>query len=1077
VVEYTAAPSAVRSMEPPKGSSFCRTDGTQKYRPRDSSLMRLHGKGRPALVLAVAVVALIALPPLPFSEMGLGGVPRLPGMAGFATTVHSPHLAGWRLPYPAYRATSGGVSASVAPPPLQSPTWVSRSAAIAHLPFPPGMMAYDPALGETIALDAFDRTTWAFSNGGWTNVTPSNSPPPREFGGLAYDADAHELVLFGGQGNASGGLLNDTWVYRGGNWLNLTNPSDPPPSAFFGLATDVPDNGVLLYGGLTGSLAGGASHSTWLFGGTGWRNVSGSSTGAPPASVEAGLAYDSIDRQVVLFGGLAAARGTATYPNDTWTYSGGVWTNRSVAGPSPRLYPSLSDDPTVGGIFLFGGAANGTTPLYRNDSWIYHGGLWAQTALSGPAPRPRELAGLAWDTGAAEAVLNGGLGLAGFAGSPFQTDTWTFQGGTWKEVQSSYAPGARFGEVMAATLDSPTSAVQFGGANGSTTLLNDTWSFSRDTWQEHRAPGAPPGRTFGMFASDPLNGSQVLFGGSGTNRTVRNDTWIFDASAWTNRTTGVAPSPRYAGVFVYDPGRGADILFGGVNATNVTLNDTWSFLAGRWSPLSPASAPPARVFASATYDPVLGGIVVFGGSTNPASLGTGLRNDSWLFANGTWTLLPTSSAPPPRYGAALSFDARLGSVVAFGGWVVPNSPYQLNDTWVYAPGGWHRLTVHASPPPLGFSHAWWDPLTNATWRHAGNQFNAANGSLTGSTQTVALDLLTANATVSGTGGPTPYVLNFSATALNGGAPYGYSWALAGAISTATSGAFAINSIGTYTLYLNVTDSWGVVWHQTFGVNTTPGPLTATLRASPTAGSAPVTVHFSGAATGGAPPYTFAWDFGDGTVISPGVQSAANHTYLANQTFTATLTVKTVTGATITASTVITLQSSANSGEFGVHASVTPLSGPSPLNVSYTAVPVNGTPPYRYAWAFGDGDAASVANGSHTFVTQGRFTILVNVTNGDGTIVGESFTLTVNAPGPSGSQNVSSSLGFGGLPWWAWAVITGLALALVVAGGLIVRQRRRPPAELVESPALETTLALPPVPVAPMPWEEDAGPER
>jgi hypothetical protein len=176
------------------------------------------------------------------------------------------------------------------------------SAALRRLPVIPV-----PVLGETIAFDGFDASTWAYSNGGWTNVTPmdSPSPPARAYAGLAYDADAKELVLFGGMSISGTGMLNDTWVFRGGAWANVTSPSDPPPNSFFGLATDAPDNGVLLYGGYaTNNSTDGASRSTWLFGGTGWRDISGPLASAPPGAIGPGLAYDSVNRQVVLFGGI-----------------------------------------------------------------------------------------------------------------------------------------------------------------------------------------------------------------------------------------------------------------------------------------------------------------------------------------------------------------------------------------------------------------------------------------------------------------------------------------------------------------------------------------------------------------------------------------------------------------------------------------------------------------------------------------------------------------------------------------------------------------------------------------------------
>ena len=42
-------------------------------------------------------------------------------------------------------------------------------------------------------------------------------------------------------------------------------------------------------------------------------------------------------------------------------------------------------------------------------------------------------------------------------------------------------------------------------------------------------------------------------------------------------------------------------------------------------------------------------------------------------------------------------------------------------------------------------------------------------------------------------------------------------------------------------------------------------LAAEGSASPASGAAPLAVAFSGSASGGTPPYTYAWDFGDGGI--------------------------------------------------------------------------------------------------------------------------------------------------------------------------------------------------------------------
>ncbi len=94
------------------------------------------------------------------------------------------------------------------------------------------------------------------------------------------------------------------------------------------------------------------------------------------------------------------------------------------------------------------------------------------------------------------------------------------------------------------------------------------------------------------------------------------------------------------------------------------------------------------------------------------------------------------------------------------------------------------------------------------------------------------------------------------------------------------------------------------------------PPVVTASATPTTGTAPVTVNFTGTATDpdGDNPLTYAWDFGDGgraTTLN------ATHTYTAPGTFTATLTVTDARGAKSFAN--VTVQVNApNTACFGVN---------------------------------------------------------------------------------------------------------------------------------------------------------------
>jgi PKD repeat protein len=192
---------------------------------------------------------------------------------------------------------------------------------------------------------------------------------------------------------------------------------------------------------------------------------------------------------------------------------------------------------------------------------------------------------------------------------------------------------------------------------------------------------------------------------------------------WTNVTrtaAGSSPPAGYGSSVAYDAAAHATILFGGCLADQCPSNQTWSFANGTWTQIAQRSAaPPARQSAAMDFDARLGGLLLFGGDGNNGPL-----NDTWLFQGGRWSNVSyVGGGPSPRYGAMMAYDPapeENGSVL-YGGCIAAGFGVSCyNDTWVWQGwAGWVPLAVSAPPPALGFGAFAYDPALGSILLYGG----------------------------------------------------------------------------------------------------------------------------------------------------------------------------------------------------------------------------------------------------------------------------------------------------------------------------------------------------------------------
>ena len=320
----------------------------------------------------------------------------------------------------------------------------------------PALLALATVLGFVAPTAAIASATTAPAISlSWAAESPATSPSARLAAAMAYDPASQQLVLFGGENNAGGGALGDTWTWSGSTWSEL-DPSTSP-SARFGatMAYDPASSQLLLFGGENSSDQ--SFGDTWSWNGSTWVELDPSTS--PPARMDAAMTYDPALGEPVLFGGEGA-----DFDGDTWAWNGATWTELNPTGSTPgdRDGASLAYDTATNQLVLFGGfGADGNL----DDTWTFTGSAWSEAS---PATSPSVLgySAMAYDPTSSQLVLFNGL-----SGEDLGS-TWSWTGSNWNEsTPPAVNPPFNYGSSMA--YDTATNQlVLFGGILSSKTWID-----------------------------------------------------------------------------------------------------------------------------------------------------------------------------------------------------------------------------------------------------------------------------------------------------------------------------------------------------------------------------------------------------------------------------------------------------------------------------------------------------------------------------------------------------------------------------------------------------------------------------
>ena len=247
-------------------------------------------------------------------------------------------------------------------------------------------MIYDPTqecmilfggwLGSSRADD-----TWIFncSTDEWTQVFPEVSPGPRMSPNMVFDTTSNIVVMFGGTGNDI--TYDDTWIYNcsSNTWTEMVSSEHPCGRYGQCMIYDPVNDRTLLF---SGNSVEGMNPDMWEYDYVfnNWTDIS--QVVHPLGRKWGSMVYDS-DRQMgILFGGDC---NTPEFVNDTWTYTcdGDVWVSMNPSpSPSIRASPGLAYDSTNQKVILFGGQSKESDVyISLGDTWIYNPATneWTET--------------------------------------------------------------------------------------------------------------------------------------------------------------------------------------------------------------------------------------------------------------------------------------------------------------------------------------------------------------------------------------------------------------------------------------------------------------------------------------------------------------------------------------------------------------------------------------------------------------------------------------------------------------------------------------------------------------------------
>ena len=342
-----------------------------------------------------------------------------------------------------------------------------------------------------------------------------------------------------------------------------------------------------------------------------------------------------------------------------------IWRYVKSPGLTQRNYASLAYDPERGETVLFGGDDG----KLQSDTWTWNGSTWKLRSTLGPLPRGN--VALAWDPGRKVLVLFDGRNNYTTVNT-FGNETWEWDGTSWTLRSSANSPPP-LNNPVAVTFRNKVLLVGFAGS-GNGTQPSETWEWDGTNWT-NKAPATVPTsvRTNTLEAralvADAVRNVAVLL--------TQNGLWEWNGTDW----TAISPASRPNATFPIAGGYvGGKVVF---LASSPTIVETWTWDGTTFTKLTTAAAPRGVNYTNVSADADRG-LVLFGGTTSDSYV----TSSTWEFDGTNWSQRTGEQAPQARRYPGLTYDPVRQRMLVFGGTRGAGSGTAMNELWSYDGAGW-----------------------------------------------------------------------------------------------------------------------------------------------------------------------------------------------------------------------------------------------------------------------------------------------------------------------------------------------------------------------------------------------------